>query len=107
MTLMIWLGGTAARPTLKITREEQMNIPGYDDWRLSGPPEPIGPTCDCCGSGEDIRVDQSGKKPQLICEECFGGFDDLQTASEYAQEQADLRADYLHDQQRDRKGEER
>jgi hypothetical protein len=92
-----------------------MNIKGYDAWKLSGPPEWEGPTCDYCGTGESLRVEcpsfyHRGKThpPALICEDCFTGtddgpcFDDLQTAAEYYQEQADMRADYLHDQQRDR-----
>jgi hypothetical protein len=95
-----------------------MNIPGYDAWKLSGPPEWEGPTCDYCGTGDDIRVESPAigrSKAVLVCEECFttpeGGhnepcFDDLQTADDYAQEQTDMRADYLHDQARDRKGEE-
>ena len=82
-----------------------MNIPGYDAWRLAGPPEPDGPTCDWCGTGGDIRIDKSGKRTELVCSDCFSGFDDLQPASEYFEEQADLRADHLHDQARDRKGE--
>ena len=91
----------------------------YDDWRLSGPPEWEGPTCDYCGTGEDIRVNCPGfyyrgknHPAELVCEECFTGqddgpcFDDLQTADDYAEEQADLHGDHLHDQARDRKGEE-
>ncbi len=93
-----------------------MTIPGYDAWRLSGPPEWEGPTCDYCGSGEDVRVQCEGfffrgknRPATLVCEGCFVNtdtgpcFDDLQTAEDHAQEQADLRADYLHDQARDRK----
>jgi len=91
-----------------------MNIPGYDAWKLSGPPEWEGPTCDGCGSGGDIRVHTDGWgriPPGLTCEECFTGqddgpcFDDLQTADDYAQEEADMRADFLHDQQRDERAE--
>ena len=82
-----------------------MNIPGYDAWRLAGPPEWEGPTCDWFGTGGDIRIDKSGKRTELVCNDCFSGFDDLQPASEYFEEQADLRADHLHDQARDRKGE--
>ncbi len=83
-----------------------MNIPKYDDWRLSGPPEWEGPTCDFCGAGGDIRVDKTPRKPELICSDCFAGFDELQPAIEYLTDQAEARADYLHDQQRDRKGED-
>ena len=94
-----------------------MNIPGYDAWKLSGPPEWGGPTCDYCGTGEDIRVQCPGfyyrksHPAALVCEDCFTGqddgpcFDDLQPVAEHEQEKADLRADYLHDQARDRKGE--
>ncbi len=79
-----------------------------DARKLSGPPEWEGPTCDYCGTGGDIRavVDKSGKKTELSCSDCFTGFDDLQTVADHEQEQADLRADYLHDRARDRKGEE-
>ncbi len=73
-----------------------MNIKGYDTWRLSGPPEWEGPTCDCCGTGEDIRVDDTaqGVKPSLTCSDCYGpDFDDLQTADDYAQEQAERMED--------------
>ncbi len=92
-----------------------MNIPGYDAWKLSGPPQWEGPTCDWCGADENIRIQTEGcgAMPALrTCEDCFTGpddgpcFDDLQTVAEHAQEQADIRADYLHDQARDRKGEE-
>jgi hypothetical protein len=84
-----------------------MQIPGYDDWKLSGPPEWEGPTCEFCGDGGDIRVINEGYSHQpatLICEGCFtplpGGpdWEDLTTAAEYAQEQADLEADYRYDQ---------
>ncbi len=91
-----------------------MNIPGYDAWKLSGPPEWEGPTCDYCGAGGDVRVESEGcgrVKPSLVCEDCFTGqddgpcFDDLQTAEDYAGEREDLRADYLMDQARDREWE--
>ena len=91
-----------------------MNIPGYDAWRLAGPPEWDGPTCDFCGSGDDIRVrnEAYGRSPMMLtCAACFTGpddgpdFEDLQTAEDHAQEQADLRADHLHDEARDRRGE--
>jgi len=88
-----------------------MNIPGYDAWKLSGPPEWDGPTCDWCGTGDDVRVQCEGKwhvKPVLTCEECFTGqdegpcFDDLQPADEYYQDEADERADAMMEQRRDR-----
>ena len=89
-------------------------IPGYDAWKLASPPEDDGPQCDYCGTWGDIRVQTEGCgriKPVLSCENCFTGqddgpcFDDLEAAEDYAQEQADMRADYLHDQQRDRRAE--
>ena len=91
-----------------------MNIPGYDAWKLSGPPEWEGPACDYCGSGEDIRVEAPAigrSKASLVCEECFitpeGGhnepcFDDLQPADEYFQDEADERADAMMEQRRER-----
>ena len=97
-----------------------MNIPGYDAWRLAGPPEPDGPTCDYCGGGNEVRVVCEGfyhrgktHPAALTCADCYESsdedghcFDDLQLAAEYYQDQADARADYLHDQARDRRGEE-
>ena len=92
-----------------------MQIPGYDAWKLSGPPEWEGPSCDWCGGGDDIRVQTEGCRhipAMLTCEECFTGtddgpcFDDLQTAEEYYGEQEAARADYLHDQARDRRMED-
>ncbi len=95
-----------------------MNIPGYDAWKLSGPPEWEGPTCSYCGKGEALRVEcesfyHRGLRTEaaLICEDCFTGtdtgpcFDDLQTAEDCARDEADMRADYLHDQQRDERAE--
>ena len=94
-----------------------MKIPGYDKWKLSGPPEWDGLSCDYCGNGDDIRVESPSigrSKAVLVCEECFttpeGGhdepcFDDLQTADEHFGEVEAERADYLHDQRRDRQNE--
>jgi len=88
-----------------------MKIPGYDEWKLSGPPEWEGPTCDWCGGNDDIRVVSEGQgwvEPTLSCEDCFDArddgprFDDLQTAQEYYEDEADARADYLYEQLRDR-----
>ncbi len=97
-----------------------VKIPGYDKWRLAGPPEWEGPTCDYCGQqADDARVHCEGffyqgknRPATLVCEECFTGtddgpcFDDLQPASEYYRDQADLRADYLMDQARGRETED-
>ncbi len=77
-----------------------MDIPGYDAWKLAGPPEADDPQCDWCGNWRDVRVQSEGGrafgitvKPALTCEDCFTGqddgpcFDDLQTAEEYFGEQ--------------------
>ena len=92
-----------------------MNIKGYDAWKLSGPPEWDGPTCDWCGGGDDVRVESEGigtAKPILICVDCFipkdddgPCFDDLQPAAEYYQDEADDLADCQYQARRDREDE--
>jgi len=89
-----------------------MNLPGYDAWKLSGPPESDGPTCEFCGNGGEIRVlhEGWGKVPVcLSCDDCFSPsdddgpcFDDLQLAVDYFREQEEERGDYLLQQRRDR-----
>ena len=85
-----------------------------DDVNIPAPPGADDPQCDWCGAWGDIRVrnEAYGRSPMMLtCADCFTGpddgpdFDDLQTAEDHAQEQADLRADHLHDQARDRRGE--
>ena len=93
-----------------------MNIPGYDAWKLSGPPEWDGPTCDYCGA-DDARVECPAigrSKAVLVCEQCFTSpedgrkdrcFDDLQFAEEYYAEMEAERADAMMEQRRDREAE--
>lgn len=85
-------------------------LPGYDAWRLRGPDEPSGPTCDYCGTDKGVRVAHrgwGGVKDSLICEDCFTGaddgpcFDDLQLAAEYYEDMADERADRELERRRD------
>ena len=77
-----------------------MNLPGYDAWKLSCPPEDDGPTCNECGSAEDVRVEGRGK---MICRECFSErFDSLPTPTEYAEDEAAERADHRREELRDR-----
>ena len=88
-----------------------MNIKGYDAWKLSGPPEPDGPTCDMCGDWGEIRVECEGMyvkgrtlPPLMICADCFTGqddgpcFDDLPLAADVEREQAEEYGDYLYQQ---------
>ena len=91
-----------------------MNIKGYDAWKLSGPPEWEGPTCNWCGGGDDVRVLNKADKvfgADLICADCFTGkgdgpcFDDLQPAAEYYQDEADERADCQYQARRNRENE--
>ena len=96
-----------------------MNIPGYDAWKLRSPDEDHrGPSCDYCGDWRALRVACPGHyfrgrnhPPEIVCKDCFTGqddgpcFDDLQTVAEYAEELEDVRADYLHDRQRDERAE--
>lgn len=87
------------------------DLPGYDAWRLGGPDEPSGPTCDYCGGTENVRVAHRGYASVgegLICEDCFVGsddgpcFDDLQLASDYYEELALGRGDHELERRRDR-----
>ena len=70
-----------------------MTLPGYDAWRLQGPPEepePVMVTCECCkGAGFLIFGNDD-----VDCPEC-GGFGDVEAEPEEPDD------DYEYERRRD------
>lgn len=76
-----------------------MNLPGYDAWKLAGPPDPEGPECAECGGYDDVRMEDGTP----VCRECFcDRFSSLPTPREHAEAAADEAADHRREMLRDR-----
>lgn len=75
-----------------------MNIPGYDAWKLQGPPEPSCDMCgdtgwlDCMNCGGDGEVDDCGTE----CPACDG------TGRVECKNHDEPDGDFLYEQARDR-----
>lgn len=70
-----------------------MTIPGYDAWRLQGPPEepdPVMVTCECCHGNGFVMFDHCAED----CHEC-GGYGEVEAEPEEPD------GDYEYERRRD------